>query len=82
MEWQYVSIILSLALGIMGFLMKRSIEENDHKIEKLTRNQEQTGIDLQNMKQNYLHKDDFKEFKIELRQMVEEIKTDIRSLHK
>ena len=82
MEWQYVSIILSLALGIMGFLMKRSIEENDHKIEKLTRNQEQTVIDLQNMKQNYLHKDDFKEFKIELRQMVEEIRTDIRALHK
>jgi hypothetical protein len=38
--------------------------------------------ELDLVKQNYLHKDDFKEFKTELRSMFEEIKKDIRDLKK
>lgn len=62
--------------------MKRSIGENDSKIKRLEDQHDAMSKDLQQTKQNYLHKDDFKEFKIELRQMVEEIRSDIRSLHK
>lgn len=62
--------------------MKRSITENDNKIRDLQVSHKELANELQHTKQTYLHKDDFKEFKIELRQMVEEIKTDIRSLHK
>lgn len=53
--------------------MKRTIDENEKRISAL----EKTASDI---KQEYLHKDDFKEFKGELRGMFEEIRSDIRSL--
>lgn len=62
--------------------MKRSIDENDAKIRDLQESHKAIVLDLQTTKQNYLHKDDFKDFKIELRGMFEEIKQDIRSLQK
>lgn len=46
---------------------------------KTTLNRIQNDIDM--IKKEYLHKDDFKEFKIELRSMFEELKKDIRDLH-
>jgi len=36
--------------------------------------------ELSSVKQNYLPRDDFKEFKVELRGMFEEIRKDIRSI--
>mgnify|MGYP000880098614 CR=1 FL=1 len=46
---------------------------------KTTLNRLQNDIDM--IKKEYLHKDDFKEFKVELRAMFEELKKDIRDLH-
>jgi hypothetical protein len=37
----------------------------------------QTDVDM--IKEKYLHKDDFKEFKTELRSMFDELRTDIRA---
>lgn len=82
MEWQYLSLILTVALGVVSFLMKRSITENDNKIRDLQLQQHDLSKELQITKQTYLHKDDFKEFKQELRGMFEEIRSDIRSLQK
>ena len=82
MDLETLKWLLLTGMGIGGFLMKRSIGENDNKIKRLEDQHDLINKDLQQTKQNYLHKDDFKEFKIELRQMVEEIRTDIRSLHK
>lgn len=82
MDLDTLKWLLMTGLGIGGFLMKRSINENDTKIKRLETQHDDLNKDLQSTKQNYLHKDDFKEFKIELRQMVEEIRSDIRSLHK
>lgn len=82
MDWQYVSIILTIILGIGGFLMKRSITENDNKIRDLQVSHKELANELQHTKQTYLHKDDFKEFKVELRGMFDELRSDIRSLQK
>jgi hypothetical protein len=43
---------------------------------------EDVKLNIQKIKQDYLHKEDFKEFKTELRGMFEEIKQDIRALPK
>ena len=37
--------------------------------------------DVEMIKKDYLHKEDFKEFKIELRSMFDDLKKDIRSLN-
>ncbi len=65
--------------GIMGFgallmyLFKRTVDQNDVAVEKLK-------IELQDVKLKYLHRDDFKEFKSELRGLFEDLKKDIKEL--
>jgi len=67
-------IILS-ALGLVVWFMKRTIDSQEERIKTLEGNH-------QGFREDYLHKNDFKDFKIELRSMFEEIKTDIRELKK
>ena len=67
--------VVSVLLSIAFFFTKRLISQLEDK--QLYLEREVAGI-----KENYLHKTDFREFKVELRSMFEEIKTDIRSLPK
>ncbi len=57
---------------IMWFL-KRTITASEHSIELLQR-------DVQHLRDTRLHKDDFKEFKLELRSQFDEIKQAIRDI--
>jgi len=71
-------IIKWIVFGLMSlgvWFMKRTIDKVEGDVADVKRS-------IQQIKQDYLHKEDFKEFKIELRSMFEEIKTDIRSLPK
>jgi len=71
-------IIKWIVFGLMSigvWFMKRTIDKVEDDVNDVKRS-------IQQIKQDYLHKEDFKEFKIELRSMFEEIKTDIRSLPK
>jgi hypothetical protein len=63
------------ALSGWVWFMKRTLDNTEHKIEELEKRQ-------QKFSEDYLHKNDFKEFKSELRSMFEEIRTDIRELKK
>ena len=72
-ETELVKWILMAALSGVVWFMKRTIDQQDAAIKTLQT--EQTRI-----KEEYLHKSDFKEFKNELRGMFEEIKQDIRTL--
>jgi len=74
--------LVMFGLGIGGYLMKRSINENDSKIHDLQESQKRTVAELQEIRHTHVHKDDFKDFKVELRGMFEEIRTDLRSLQK
>lgn len=60
-------------MGVAVWFMKNNITESKERLNKLEQ-------DLSSVKQNYLHRDDFKEFKVELRGMFEEIRKDIRSI--
>lgn len=65
-------VIMAALSGIIYF-MKKTQDTNERRIDELEQTQ-------QKIKDDYLHKSEFKDFKLELRGMFEEIKTDIRSL--
>lgn len=67
--------VLTLALGGLLWFMKRTLNAAEENIKTLQQGQ-------QDIKEKYLHKDDFREFKSELRGMFEEIKSDIKQLRK
>jgi len=69
-KWAMVGL---LSLGV--FFMKRTLD----RIEK---EQVDLKAEIQRVKEEYLHKNDFREFKTELRSMFEEIRADIRGLQK
>ena len=74
-EIELAKWLITGTLGLVVWFMKRTIDLQDKRLEILEKRQE-------SFKDDYLHKDDFKEFKLELRSMFEEIKTDIRELKK
>lgn len=75
---EYIEFLLA-TVGLLGGLavwfVKRTVDQHDERIKVL---QEQVGI----IKNEYLHKNDFKEFKVELREMFHEIRQDIKDLKK
>jgi hypothetical protein len=72
-EIELAKWVIMAALGGVIYFMKKTQDTNEHRIDELERAQ-------QKIKDDYLHKSEFKDFKLELRGMFEEIKTDIRSL--
>lgn len=74
-ELELVWKLLTLALGGLIWFMKKTIDTAQEKISALEQGQ-------QDIKDKYLHKDDFREFKSELRGMFEEIKSDIKQLRR
>jgi two-component SAPR family response regulator len=71
-------IIKWIVVGLMSigvWFMKRTIDKVEDDVTEVKRA-------IQQIKQDYLHKEDFKDFKVELRSMFEEIKSDIRALPK
>ena len=66
-------IVLAIGSGFIWFL-KRTLDESTNRITKLE-------IDVASVKNAYLHKDDFRDFKTELKSMFEEIRADIREIN-
>ena len=75
MEREVVQWLIFAAFAGVSWFMKRTIDQSDREVQNL----KQT---VQQIKEQYLHKDDFKEFKTELRGMFEELRLDIRNLQK
>lgn len=66
-------ILYAIGAGFIWFL-KRTVDSNDARLLKLE-------TELNGVKNSYLHKDDFREFKTELKSMFEEIRADIRQIN-
>lgn len=75
MEKEVITWLVFAAFGGVTWFMKRDIDQKDREVKEL----KQT---VQQIKEQYLHKDDFKDFKNELRGMFDELRLDIRSLQK
>ena len=73
LEAELIKWALFAVLGGFVWFIKRTVDGMDTKITRLE-------TEVSTVKSNYLHKDDFKEFKIELKTMFQEIKDDIKSL--
>lgn len=73
MDAEVVRWMLTALMGIVIWFGKRMIDSNERRIEFLE-------TDNQNIKQNYIHKEDFKDFKVELRAMFDDIKQNIKDL--
>lgn len=74
-ETDFVFYIISGLLGFGMYLFKRTLEQQQEDIKELK-------VQQARIKEEYLPKNDFREFKTELRSMFEEIKTDIKELKK
>lgn len=60
-------------LGVIMFLWKRTIDDNKLSVAALQ-------LDVQTLKDTRLHKDDFKDFKMELRTQFQDLKDAIKAL--
>lgn len=67
-------VVTAVLAGFIWFL-KRTIDLNDSKIKSMEE-------EIKNIRENFLHKNDFVQFKTELREMFAELKQDIRELKK
>lgn len=67
-------LIMACLTGFVWFV-KRTVNNAEDNIKQLQ-------TELQTVKEKYLHKDDFRDFKLELRNMFEEIKNDIKQLRR
>ncbi len=71
-----IEIIKWAVFAIFGgfiWFIKRTVDSAEARIKQIE-------LDLNIVKNEYLHKNDFREFKSELRNMFEEIRADIREL--
>lgn len=59
--------------GLIMFLWQRTIKSNESEIGSLK-------IEVQNLKDTRLHKDDFKDFKLELRVQFQDLKDAIKAI--
>lgn len=78
MEIEILKWALIALLSVSTYLLKRTVDQmdtalKDHKIAHAT-----LSVDVQNIKNEYLHKNDFREFKMELWSRFDDLKKDIR----
>ncbi len=69
MDAETVRWVLTGLMGLVMWFGKRTLDENEARIKALE-------LD----RANYIHKDSFKEFKDELRNLLSEIKQDIKDI--
>lgn len=78
-----LEILRWIVTGIMGvavWFVKRTIDSYDEKLKEQDKQFTQFMKELAEIRRDYLHRDDFKEFKLELRGMFEELKVDIKEI--
>lgn len=79
MEFELFKWIVVTLLGVAGYFLKRNIDQLDKDLLEHKQKYVVLQKDVQTIREEYLHKNDFKEFKIELREMFNELKNDIRN---
>lgn len=78
--FEFAVAIINALVIIAGYLLRLQVTEIKDEIKETKQTAAHAYDQLQDVKVNYLHRDDFKDFKLELRSMFEEIKTDVKAL--
>jgi hypothetical protein len=82
MELEIFKWIAYTLLGVAVYLLKRTIDDLDKNLLDHKVTISNIHNDVQNVRTEYLHKNDFKDFKVELRNMFEDLRQDIKALRK
>lgn len=72
-----------IAMGLLStvvYFLKRTVDQTETALMEHKIAQTQLQTEVQTIKNEYLHKNDFKDFKQELRGMFDDLKADIRGL--
>lgn len=80
METELLKWLVISLLGVATYFLKRTMDKMDEVLKDHRIAHENLQADVQNIKNEYLHKNDFREFKVELRAMFDELKNDIRGM--
>lgn len=72
-EFHILNWILASVFAVFAWFLRRTIVTAEEKIVQLEK-------DIHDVKLSYLHKEEFKEFKNELKGMFVELKNDLRTL--
>lgn len=80
MELAILTYVFPVVAGFALYLLKRSVDQLDKDIVEIKTHYTVLQTEVQNIKSEYLHKSDFREFKTELREMFEELKSDIKAM--
>lgn len=67
-------------LSVVVYFLKRTVDQIETSATALKLAHTQLQVEVQTIKNDYLHKNDFKDFKQELRGMFDDLKADIRGL--
>ena len=80
MEVQYLQTAITILLGVAGYLFKQQLNDFKEEVKSLKTLRVADQLEIQTVKQQYLHRDDFREFKQELRGMFEALREDLRTI--
>lgn len=80
MEFELLKWIGLAGLSVFTYLLKRGVDQMDTALRDLRLSHATLQADVQNIKNEYLHKNDFRDFKVELRSMFDDLKKDIKEL--
>lgn len=72
-EVEFIKWAILAILGGFVWFLKRTITDNEAEISRL-------NAEVNDIKLNYLHRNDFREFKEELRQMFDRLREDIKEI--
>ena len=70
-----LQLLITGGIGVMVFFFKRTLEDYDSRLK-------QQEEEIHDIRERFLSKEDFKEFKSEIKSLLQEIKTDIKQLAK
>lgn len=78
MEIEILKWALIGLLSVSTYLLKRAVDQMDDALKEHKISHTALQLDVQNIKSEYLHKNDFREFKVELWAKLDELKTDMK----
>lgn len=80
MDLAVLNYVFPIIAGFALYLLKRSVDQLDKSIVEIKTHHAILQTEVQTIRTEYLHKSDFREFKTELREMFEELKSDIKAM--
>jgi hypothetical protein len=79
-ELEIARWVVYAVMGLAIWFLKRTVDGYDDKFKTIESNRTEQSKEIAEIRRDYLHRDDFREFKNELRGMFEELKVDIKEL--